>query len=60
MEEKIITVFSMSWAPAISMTVVILSVMVSGICWLVRRLDQQGSRTDKLYEMFVDLLKERK
>jgi hypothetical protein len=45
----------------------ILAVLIAGIIWIhteIResnhRIDQLGSSTDRLYEMFIDLLKEKK
>jgi len=60
MKEKIQDTLEMRWAPAISTTIVTIIVVLTAFSWMIARVDQQGARTDKLYQMFVDLLKERK
>jgi len=38
--------------------VVILVTLIGGFYLLDAKIERQGARTDRLYEMFVDLLKE--
>lgn len=40
--------------------VVLLVTLIGGFYLLDGKVERQGARTDKLYEMFIDLLKERK
>jgi len=67
MREKIKDTLEIQWIPAISSTIIILTFMLAGFSWTISRIDQQSMRidqqcirTDKLYEMFIDLLKEGK
>ncbi len=39
---------------------VILVTLIGGIFTLDAKIERQGERTDRLYEMFIDLLKEKK
>lgn len=39
---------------------VILITLIGGIFTLDSKIERQGERTDKLYEMFIDLLKDKK
>lgn len=38
----------------------ILAVFITCFAYLAHKIDRQSERTDKLYEMFIDLLKEKK
>ena len=38
--------------------VVLLVTLIGGFYLLDGKIDRQGERTDKLYEMFIDLIKE--
>jgi len=40
--------------------VVLLITLIGGFYLLDGKIERQGERTDKLYEMFIDLLKERR
>ncbi len=40
--------------------VVVLVTLLGGFYLLDGKIERQGARTDRLYEMFIDLLKERK
>ena len=40
--------------------VVVLITLLGGFYLLDGKIERQGQRTDRLYEMFIDLLKERK
>lgn len=52
-----------SWGPTVSIlvTVILCTYSIWGEMKRIElRIDLQGARTDKLYEMFIDLLKEQK
>lgn len=56
----------MDWAQVITMVVIIGGMLFAGGAYIhsdikeiKQGLQQQGARTDRLYEMFIDLLKER-
>jgi hypothetical protein len=38
----------------------ILAVFITCFAYLAHKIDRQSERTDRLYEMFIDLLKEKK
>ena len=40
--------------------VVVLITLLGGFYLLDGKIERQGARTDRLYEMFIDLLKEKK
>lgn len=40
--------------------VVLLVTLIGGFYFLDGKIERQGERTDKLYEMFIDLIKEGK
>lgn len=40
--------------------VVVLVTLLGGFYMIDGKIERQGQRTDRLYEMFIDLLKERK
>jgi len=40
--------------------VVVLITLLGGFYLLDGKIERQGARTDRLYEMFIDLLKDRK
>ena len=67
MKDKIKDALEVQWIPAIATTVIILVAMIACCNWTVSRIDQQSlridqqvARTDRLYEMFIDLLKKKR
>lgn len=60
MKDKVKDMFEIQWMPAIVTIVTMSIIMISCFGWLCNRIDRQCDRTDKLYEMFIDLLKEKK
>ena len=50
----------LEWVAMITPSVICFIFLHNQIFRLEQKMDQQGARTDRLYEMFVDLLKERK
>ena len=40
--------------------IVVLMTMIGGVYLIDGKIERQGARTDRLYEMFIDLLKETK
>jgi len=59
MKEKIKDVFEIQWVPAIVVIMVLGSLMLGCFSWTISRIDQHSVRTDRLYEMFIDLVKVR-
>lgn len=49
----------MEWARHIEFFVLLIT-LLGGFYTLDSKIDKQSSRTDRLYEMFIDLLKEKK
>ena len=60
MKDKIKHILEIQWMPAITTIIVMSTVFITCFGWMSSRMDRQGDRTDKLYEMFVDLLKDRR
>ncbi len=40
--------------------ITMIAVFLTCFCYLANKIEKQCDRTDKLYEMFIDLLKEKK
>lgn len=51
-------VFFTEWATTIATFLICFMFLYSQINALDRKIDRQSERTDKLYEMFIDLVKE--
>lgn len=60
MKDKIKDVIELQWVPAIATMIVISIIIISCFSWTIARIEQQSARTDRLYEMFINLLKEQK
>ena len=50
----------MVWPYILGVFIICFAFLFSEIKHLESKIDQQSSRTDRLYEMFIDLLKEKK
>jgi len=58
MKDKVKDTLELQWIPAISTMVILGAVTITCFAWTINRIDQQSARTDRLYECFIDLLKE--
>lgn len=49
----------MNWIAHVEFVTILLTI-IGGIYMLDAKIERQSARTDRLYEMFIDLLKEKK